>query len=718
MRQQQQRKNSNKNTGNKKAGGNKITVWRFSAVVVFFALWAVGIGARLVYLQTAKHDFLQAKANEQRLRERKTKPLRGSILDRSGRELAITLEVESLWIDPAEIENPEAVSYRIAALIGEKPKALLSQINEAKASNRRFMWLAREVDRETVEKIKATDVPALRWQKEQKRFYPHGNMAAQVVGFSSREDVGQAGIELTQDKHLRGEQNEILEERDGKGRVLEMSETINQSPRNVRLTIDYAIQYRAEQALAAGIEAAKAKAGTAVVLDPRTGEILAMATLPSFDPNKPGDVSQELLSNRAVQSLYEPGSTFKLVTYASALEEGLVRPSDTFNASAGFIKIGHRTITDSHASKEPLSLTEALARSSNVAAVTIGQQVGKERLYEYIRRFGYGATTGVELPAETRGRLAQPEKLTTDSLVSLSIGYEIGATTMQSAVAYAAIANDGVRVQPHLVKEIREENGDVFFQSNPEKRRVVSAATASTMRQMLEAVTLTGGTGKQARIEGYTAAGKTGTAHKFDPKTKRYSNKYVASFVGFAPAENPAVVIAVMIDEPGGAMHYGGDVAAPIFREIAEQVLPELNIVPKIQDEVLVAKNQNPPIDPTKISLTSKQEKENGDKKAAFPQTNEKPKAVDNATQGAKTEKKTPPHETSLTQNKTKKPNEKPDANEPRQRVVEEKKAVPDKRNATPADGKQKLPQTAATVKTKNESPPKTAVNQGKTKKT
>lgn len=713
MRPQQQKRTPDRN-----AKAPKTNLKRFGLVVALFAFWGAGIGARLVYLQTTQHESLLTKAIEQRQRERKTKPLRGSILDRQGRELAITLEVESLWIDPTEIENPEAVSYRIANLIGEKPKTLLSNINDAKQSNRRFMWLARELDREAAQKIRETDIPALHWQKEQKRFYPHGKLAAQVVGFASRDDVGQAGIEMTQDKILRGEPNEILEERDGKGRVLETTELdAGKTPRNVTLTLDYAVQYRVEQALAAGVQAARAKGGTAVVLNPKNGEILAMATAPTFDPNTPAEVKPEMLQNRAVQSLFEPGSTFKLVTYASALEEGAAHLSDTINASAGFIKIGDRRISDSHAYGAPMTLTEALARSSNVAAVTIGQRVGKEKLHEYVKRFGYGSPTGVELPAETRGRVSPAEKWTADSIASVSIGYEISVTSLQSAAAYAAIANDGIRVQPHLIKEVREENGEIYSEAKPESRRVVSQETARTMRQMLESVTEEG-TGKKARIDGYSSAGKTGTARKYDPERGRYaSGKYVGSFVGFAPADNPAVVIAVMIDEPSGTF-YGGDVAAPIYREIAEQVLPELNVVPKFDPDVLLAQNGKPQIEPEKISLALKADNNGVENAIASPKTNEKSALVSNQ----KTSEKIAPKNDSADAHEklksaAKQPEKKP-PNEPR--AIEEKspkeKFADKKSISSPTKPKTPAPTTA---KAKNETATKRSENlANKAKKT
>lgn len=575
------------------ASGN-LSGTRFGFVVVLFVLWICVIGLRLFDLQNNQHEILRSKAVDQRRHEHQTKPLRGSILDRNGRELAITLEAESLEIDPTELENVEQASFQLGKILNKDSKELLFAINEGKAVKRRSISLARELDQATAEKIKSLGIgKGLIWRKDQKRFYPNETLAAQVLGFTNREDVGQAGIEAGQEKNLRGEYGEITEERDGMGRVYELTESINQRPRNVVLTIDYVIQHAVEQALAEGLAATKARSGAAVVLDPATGEILAMANAPTFNPNKPGDAKPEMWINRGVQNFYEPGSTFKLVTYSAALEEKVAAPTDQIDARAGSIKIGNRVIKDSSGGSV-LSLTQALAKSSNVAAITLGQRIGKERLYEYIRRFGYGATTGVELPVESRGMLAAPEKWSADSIGSIPIGYEIGVTTLQSAAAFGAIANDGVRRAPHIIKEIREEDGKVFAQTAPEERRVVSATTARQMRQMLQAVTETGGTAQRAQLAGYTSAGKTGTAYKYDAEKRKYSeSRYVASFVGFAPVDKPAVVIAVMIDEPRGGLHHGGDAAAPIFRDIAEQILPALHIVPDnfspVQNENLIA---------------------------------------------------------------------------------------------------------------------------------
>ncbi|HYP52328.1 MAG TPA: penicillin-binding protein, partial [Pyrinomonadaceae bacterium] len=348
--------------------------------------------------------------------------------------------------------------------------------------------------------------------------------------------------------------------------------------RSVVLTIDQTVQYFAERALQSALAQNPATSATAIVLEPRTGEILALANSPTFDPNEAKTVTPELRKNHALQDIYEPGSTFKVVAFSAALEERLAKPDDKIDCQMGSITVAGRRIRD-HTAYGTLTMTEALAKSSNVAAIKLGLRVGDERMFDYITRFGFGAKTGVELPGETRGLLRAVARWQKSSIGSIAIGQEIGVTPLQVASAFAAIANDGVRVAPHLVKEVRGADGAVVSGTQAESRRVVSAETARTVRGMLETVTVRG-TAKRARLEGYTAAGKTGTAQKIDPNTGAYSKtKHVASFVGFAPVENPAVVIIVVVNEPRGAYH-GGDAAAPIFRDIAEQVLPYLNVMP------------------------------------------------------------------------------------------------------------------------------------------
>jgi cell division protein FtsI (penicillin-binding protein 3) len=562
----------------RKQNNSKQTIFtRYMFIVAFFVIWIGIIGVRLVHLQVNQSEWLKNKAIAQRRDNIQDKPLRGSILDRSERTLALSLEVKSLFADPSEIIDVETTAYRLANTLGQKPQEVLSELRKAKDNDRRFLWLARKVDEQTVAKINALELEGLHWKEEQKRSYPHGNLAANIIGFTNLDDVGQAGVELSQEQFLRGETTKSWQIRDRLGRVYDSSEEKEEPPKDVVLTIDYSIQHKVEELLANGVENARAKSGTAVVLDPKNGDILAMASYPTFNPNNYKEVEAENLVNKCVQNLYTPGSTFKLVTYSAALEEGLIKPEGQIDVSKGFIKVADREIEDSHKAKT-LTYIDAMAISSNVAAVKTGWQVGREKFYQYSRKFGFGEETGVELPAESNGMMRSPETWNPDSLASMSLGYEIGVTTLQTASAFATIANDGVRIKPRIIKQIRQSDGKVIPQNEPEKIQVVSSETARNMRQMLQAVVLRG-TGVRSQVSGYSVAGKTGTAHKYDAKIKGINKeKFVSSFAGFAPLNNPSVVIAVVLDEPKGEYRDGGQVSAPIFQDIAEQILPELGV--------------------------------------------------------------------------------------------------------------------------------------------
>ena len=568
---------------------------RFLFIVAIFAVWIGIIGVRLVHLQVTQHEWLKEKALDLRRVEKKSKMLRGTIYDRSERALAMSVKVKSLFADPREIEDVEATAKAVAGALKIKPHDILKDLKEAKASGKRFVVLARKLDEDTVKKLnetlktenlKKTDEPkyaGLHWREEQKRQYPQGTLAAHIVGFSNSDDIGQAGIEQSQEENLRGAFTKKWQDRDRLGRVYDESENEEREPpKDVYLTISNSIQYKVEQALKSGVEAARAKSGTAIVLDPKTGEVLAMANYPTFDPNKFNEAAPEAISNKAVQNLYAPGSVFKLVTYGGALEEKLIAPDRMFDCGGGVIKVGGREFADKHCLKS-ISYTEALAVSSNIGAIKTGQMLGKQNFYNYARQFGFGEPTGIELPAEAKGQIRSPESWFGDSLASMSIGYEINVTALQTAAAFATIANDGVRVRPHIIKEIRSSSSSEeknIQATEIERVPVVKAETARALKRMLREVVLKG-TGKRAQLNGYTSAGKTGTAWKYDAKLKKVSaSKYVSSFVGFAPADNPSVVIAVVLDEPQGGARDGGQVSAPIFREIAESVLPELNVVP------------------------------------------------------------------------------------------------------------------------------------------
>jgi cell division protein FtsI (penicillin-binding protein 3) len=566
---------------------------RFMLIVAFFILWIGAIGVRLVHLQVNQSDWLREKALDQRRDQIKSKTLRGTIFDRSGRVLAMSVKSKSLFADPAEIDDVAATAKKVAAALKVNPNEILNNLSEAKKSGKRFVWLARKIDEDTVLKLnEALREPELRkfdeprlaglhWREEHQRSYPYGALASQVVGFSGADDIGQAGIELSQEENLRGATVKTWQDRDRLGRVYDESEGVREPPKDVVLTISHSIQYKAEEALEAGVKAAQAKSGIAVVLDPKTGEILAMANYPTFNPNNASAFPAENYKNKAVQNSYAPGSIFKLVTYGAALNERLIKPEEQFSCGNGFIEVGNHKFTDSHCGKA-LSFTKAFAISSNIGAIKTGMKVGRDKFSDYIRLFGFGEETGIEVPAEMRGLVRPKEKWQGDSLASMSIGYEIGVTALQTASSFATIANDGIRVRPHIIKEIRAADGEVISITTPQQIPVVSPQAAQNLRRMMREVVVQG-TGKEAALRGYTSAGKTGTAWKYDPKTKRVSgSKYVSSFVGFAPAENPTVVIAVILDEPQGALRNGGQVSAPIFREIAEQVLPELGISPDI----------------------------------------------------------------------------------------------------------------------------------------
>lgn len=582
---------------------------RFMLIVAFFILWIGGIGVRLVHLQVNQHEWLLGQALDQRRNQVKSKQLRGTIYDRSERALAMSVNAKSLFADPTEIEDVEATAKRVAAALKVKPNDILKDLTEAKEKGKRFVYLARKLDEDTAQKINETlkdvdlqkfDEPrfaGLHWREEQKRSYPHKTLAAQVVGFSNTEDVGQAGIEQSQEELLHGAVLKKWQDRDRLGRVYDESETEDERepPKDIVLTLSNSIQYKTEQALEEGVKSANAKSGIAIVLDPKNGEILAMANYPTFDPNKFNEAAPEKLINRAVQSMYSPGSVFKLVTYGGALQEKLIRPDGLIDCSKGFIEVAGHRFDDPHATKT-MSYGEALAVSSNYAAIKTALGLGKEKFYNYALGFGFGEPTGVELPAEARGQIRPPETWFGDSLASMAIGYELNVTALQAAMAYATIANDGQRIKPHIIKEIRYADGKVFQNREVEKTQIVRPEAARGLRQMLKQVVLKG-TAKRAQLDGYTSAGKTGTAWKYDARIKRYNeNKYVSSFIGFAPADDPSIVIAVVMDEPTGGARDGGQVSAPVFRRIAEQVLPELNVAPDtdIHQETLTAQTEVP----------------------------------------------------------------------------------------------------------------------------
>lgn len=573
----------------KKTNPMQTVFTRFMLIIALLIVWIGGIGVRLVYLQVSQHEWLREKALDQRQDVKRSRMLRGTIYDRNERALAMSLRVKTLYADPTEMDDLDAAAKNIAQVLKIDKKQILEQLTDGKSAARRFVPIARKLDGEAVQRInkaleevdlRKSDLPrftGLHWREDQKRSYPNQTLAAHVVGFADAEDVGQAGIEKSQDDILHGAVIKKLQERDRLGRIYDETVFEREAPKNVVLTISNSIQYKTEQALERGAKAANAKSAMAIVLNTKTGEVLALANYPSFDPNNISAADPEELTNRAIQTVYSPGSVFKLVTYGSALEKKLITPDGEIDSGNGTIEIAKHKFTDSHAIGR-VTYAKALAHSSNVCAIKTGMRVGKEDFYAMVQKLGFGKRTGIEMPAESPGIVRPPEKWYGDSLASMSIGYEIGVSALQMTSAFATIANDGIKIQPHIIKEIRESDETVISVAQPEKAQVVTAETARSLRKMLRQV-VTDGTAKRAQLDGYTSAGKTGTAWKFNPKTKSVDpSKYISSFVGFAPAENSEITVGVVMDEPSAGARDGGQVSAPVFREIAQAVLEELGV--------------------------------------------------------------------------------------------------------------------------------------------
>ena len=611
---------------------------RFMFVVAIFVIWMGGISVRLVNLQVTQHAWLKERALDIRQDVKQTRTLRGSIFDRNDRALAMSLPVKTLFADPSEMDDPAAAASAIAKTLKLNADQLAATLRQAKEAGKRYVPIARKLDEDIVLKVnKALDTPELRkadlpnyaglhWREDQKRSYPYQTLAAQIVGFSNSDDDGRAGIEQSQDDILHGAIIRKLQERDRLGRVYDETVFEREPPGDVVLTLDAGFQYMTEQALERGVKAAQARSGMAIVMSPKTGEILALANFPTFDPNTITEAAADNIGNKAIQSVYSPGSVFKIVTYSSALEKHLFSPGDKIDAGNGSITVANHTFSDHHTGT--MTYAEALAHSSNICAIKTGMRVGRDDFFSVLQKMGFGKRTGIELPAETAGIVRSPEKWNGDSLASMSIGYEIGVTALQMATAFATIANDGIRIKPHIIKEIRrsDEQPNVVTQTTQEQ--VVTAATARDLRTMLRQVVIDG-TGRRAQLNGYTVAGKTGTAWKFNAASKSIdSSKYISSFIGMAPADNPEIVVAVVMDEPRVGARDGGMVSAPVFHDIAQSILQEMNIArdAPVREETLEAKNVPAPADKGTADQKDKKPAAPSPQKAEPPAKGAKPK--------------------------------------------------------------------------------------------
>ena len=557
--------------------------------------WCVAICGRLIYLQIFRYGSFVKQAEHQQQREIPLSAKRGIIYDRAGHELAMSVLVDSAFAVPSEVKDlPTAVSL-ITRITGEDHNVVLADCKAHKT----FCWVARKADDETIERIRSLNLQGIHFQKEPKRFYPARDLAAQVVGTVGMEDAGQSGIEHEFDDELRGRAGKMLISVDARRQWFSDVEKQPEPGQNLVLTIDKNIQYIAEKELDQAIHETQAIAGTVIVENPHTGEILALANRPTFNPNSRRQITPAALNNRAVSYAYEPGSTFKLVTYSAALDQHVAAPDDKIDCQGGAITLAGRVIHDDKADHfGVITVHEALEHSSDVAAVKLALKMGPDKFYQYIRDFGFGTRSGAELPGETRGLLRAPNRWGSSSIGSIAIGQEVAVTPLQLVSMVSTIANGGIYLPPHVLMPgqvgastqkpgaPQAQLAAVPFKPGEElpnplptgAHRVLSELTAAQMRKMMEGVVLFG-TGKGAQLNGYSSGGKTGTAQKIDPATHLYSKTmHVASFAGIAPINNPVISVAVIIDNPKGASYYGAAVSAPVFTEVAQQVLEYLGV--------------------------------------------------------------------------------------------------------------------------------------------
>lgn len=528
---------------------------------------------RLADLMLLNHERLYERARMQQLKGEEIRVRRGLVLDRHGRELAVNLELESLYCDPCELAAPEKSAEVLSGITGKPVKAILNRMS----SDGRFVWLQRKLEPDAARKVREARIKGVGFVPDAKRFYPKGELASHLLGFVDVDNKGIEGLELRYNSYLSTGGGKVLLTRDASGKTLSQGVEIESKGHTLVLTIDEGLQYMVESELEKAMEKWRAAAATAIMMDPSTGAILALANKPSFNPNTIFESKNYERRNRGITDCYEPGSTFKIIVGTAALEEKLVTLDTLYDCSRGAVEVGKRMIHDAHR-HGVLTFKEVIQKSSNVGSVMIGTKLGKERVHRYAKAFGFGEKTGIDLPGEVSGWIRAPEYWSGVSIGSISIGQEVAVTPLQVLRAYAAIANGGLLVKPHVVSKILTPEGYQLWEAKHDTRRAVSQQTADTFREILRTVTEEGGTAKSASVDGNYVAGKTGTAQIIDPSTKRYSKeKYVSSFVGFVPVDNPKIAMIVVVYEPKGQI-YGGVVAAPVFKNIAEKSLSYLDV--------------------------------------------------------------------------------------------------------------------------------------------
>jgi cell division protein FtsI (penicillin-binding protein 3) len=542
-------------------------------------VWAALIVARLIQLQVLQHPQFAEMARQQQQRVEEIKAPRGAILDRYGQRLAMSLPAESVVVDPLRVPDVSVAADVLSKVLNLDARELLAKMRAAVEDHRGFLWVKRKITRQEAKRLRDLDLEWIEFRTESERFYPNRSLAAHVIGSVDFQEDGNGGVEQSLNDQLTGHAGELLVTEDVQKRGFASKMQNEAAPgQDVRLTIDSRIQFVAEQELAKMVALHHAKSGSLVAMDPRTGDILAMANVPTFDPNEPPKAGNAAArENLAVSAPFEPGSVYKVITLSSALETTRLRPESIINCGNGSINLFGRIIHD-HSRYASLSMADVLARSSNIGAINIGLQVGDKNLYDYIRRFGFGRKTGLPLPGESSGMVRPLRVWQKSSIGSVAMGHEIGVTALQLAQACTVIASGGFLVKPRLLMDSPT--------STPV--RVLRPETAITMRGMMEGVVLKPyGTGhKYAQLIGYTSAGKTGTAQIYDNRIHQYTHLYNASFMGFAPVTNPRIVIVVTINGTEGTVGYGGPTSAPVFREVATAGLRVMD-VPKDLPEMV-----------------------------------------------------------------------------------------------------------------------------------
>jgi cell division protein FtsI (penicillin-binding protein 3) len=553
---------------------------RLGVAKILFLAMSLVIAGRAFQLQVLQGERLMRLGERQHLKEWIVLPKRGALFDRAGEPLALSMESQSVYARPHRVQDPEQLSQGLARILNLRA----ADVKQKLTSDKPFVWIKRQVSSPEAEKIQALNPTGIGMFYEPNRYYPQNQLAGQLIGFVGRDSEGLEGLELKYNDYIRGEAGSSVTERDALGRrvLVQGVEGLRIPPgSDVHLTLNTSIQHIAEKELEATVLKYRAKSGVAIVMEPLTGEVLALANYPAFDPNNYSKQSADQRRNRAVTDSFEPGSTFKTILAAAALEEGVVGKEDLFYCEMGKYPYAGKVIHDTHPHGW-LSFAKILQVSSNIGFTKVAQKLKKDRYYRYIEKFGFGQVTGIDVPGEVPGLLRKPESWSAIDLATHAFGQGISATPLQMVTAYAAIANGGFLMRPYVTRRVVSPQGEVVLEIQPHVvRRVISEKTARSLASILKDVTTEGGTGVMANVDGFEVAGKTGTAQKADPVHGGYAaKKRVASFVGFVPANDPRLVALVLIDEPEVNV-YGGVVAAPAFRNIAQAALRHLAVAPQ-----------------------------------------------------------------------------------------------------------------------------------------